>query len=91
MTTEALERRRAVKVARAARREEAARALAARQGLEALLRLDREKAATQAEFKAAWDAAPEAARDEFARLAILGDAAELESDDGPTKVKGAGR
>ena len=38
-----------------------------------LVDLDRQKAEAQAAFTAAWDAAPEAARDEFARLALLGD------------------
>ena len=62
--------------------------------LAALRRLDRKKAEAQAKFKAAWDAAPAAVKDEFARLAILGDAhAALEPDDGPTRAtpKGAGQ
>ena len=57
-----------------------------------LLDLDRKKAAAAAAFKAAYAAAPDAVKDEFARLAILGPDAALE-DDGPTRAtpKGAGQ
>ncbi len=57
-----------------------------------LLDRDRAKAAAAAAFEAVYEAAPDAVKDEFARLALLGPDAALE-DDGPTRAtpKGAGQ